>query len=58
MFQKLTIDSPPLSARLRSYADSTYAFFGLYVTTLFSVRWIYIGQGKLNSSTNKLRCIA
>ena len=29
---------PLLSARVRNFADSTYAFLGLYVTTLFSVR--------------------
>lgn len=29
--------SPPFSARARSFIDNTYAFLGLYVTTLFSV---------------------
>lgn len=30
--------SPPLSARIRNLFDDSYAFLGLYVTTLFSVR--------------------
>ena len=34
----LRYTSPPLSARLRNLFDDTYAFLGLYVTTLFSVR--------------------
>ena len=37
-FQRLSSsNSPPLSARLRNAADSTYNFLGLYVTSLFSV---------------------
>ena len=34
----LSNDSPPLSARIRNLIDDSYAFLGLYVTTLFSVR--------------------
>lgn len=35
----LSDNSPPLSARIRNLFDDSYAFLGLYVTTLFSVRW-------------------
>ncbi|KAL2037957.1 hypothetical protein N7G274_009432 [Stereocaulon virgatum] len=31
------LQAPPLSARVLNFADSTYAFLGLYVTTLFSL---------------------
>lgn len=34
----LSSNSPPLSARIRNLVDDSYAFLGLYVTTLFSVR--------------------
>lgn len=35
----LSSDSPPVSARIRNLVGDSYAFLGLYVTTLFSVRW-------------------
>ncbi|KAL2054172.1 hypothetical protein ABVK25_005711 [Lepraria finkii] len=31
------LEAPPLSARVRNFVDSTYAFLGLYVTSLFSL---------------------
>lgn len=31
------LQSPPLSARVRNFFDDSYAFLGLYVTTLFSL---------------------
>ncbi|KAI9819138.1 MAG: hypothetical protein M1827_007294 [Pycnora praestabilis] len=31
------LSSPPVTARIRSFMDSTYVFLGLYVTTLFSL---------------------
>lgn len=32
------VSSPPLTARISSFAESAYVFLGLYLTTLFSVR--------------------
>ncbi|MCJ1226118.1 hypothetical protein MMC12_002767 [Toensbergia leucococca] len=31
------LQSPPFSARVRSFLNGTYTFVGLYVTTLFSL---------------------
>jgi hypothetical protein len=33
-----TYNSPPFSARVRSFFDNIYMFFGLYIVSLFSVR--------------------
>ncbi|CAO1600086.1 hypothetical protein XANCAGTX0491_003790 [Xanthoria calcicola] len=33
------LQTPPFTARIRNFVDSTYNFLGLYVTTLFSARF-------------------
>ena len=44
---------PPLTARVRHFANDTYNFLGLYVTTLFSVRAMSVPKQSLYRAYGK-----
>ena len=44
---------PPFTARARMFANDTYNFLGLYITTLFSVCAMLILKQRLHGADNK-----
>ncbi len=44
---------PPFTARVRNFANDTYNFLGLYVTTLFSVCAMLISEQSLHCADGK-----
>ena len=56
-FMELSIiddfNRPPFTARVRNFANDTYNFLGLYVTTLFSVRAICVLKQSLRCADGK-----
>ena len=55
-FTELIVDDynrPPFTARVRHFANDTYNFLGLYVTTLFSVRAMFVLKQSLHCADGK-----
>ena len=44
---------PPFTARVRNFANDTYNFLGLYATTLFSVRAMFVIKRSLHCADGK-----
>ncbi|MCJ1474533.1 hypothetical protein MMC13_003191 [Lambiella insularis] len=49
------LSSPPLSVRFRGFIDSAILFFGLYLTTLFSLDPYAAGQTSAYNVNNRVK---